>query len=164
MLSDSTHLLFVLSIRRHTNELKLAMNGLFSQDRSFFVIDKKWVYWVNLWIFSTFGDFSTLTLSVTQHMSVVWLSTIYYELKLSLMNRFLFHARITTDVLSPQHQCRSRQMWKFSHIHPVHWLFSVIQNDLSWLNNLFMINFQLISMSSYAEEQTTDVLSHSTSV
>ena len=43
-------------------------------------------------------------------------------------------------------------MW-FSHIHPVHSLFSVIQNDLSWLNNLFMINFQLISMSSSAENK-----------
>ena len=30
---------------------------------------------------------------------------------------------------------------------------SVIQNDLSWLNNLLMVNFQLISMSSYAKNK-----------
>ena len=30
---------------------------------------------------------------------------------------------------------------------------SVIQNDLSWLNNLFMVNFQLISMSTYAKNK-----------
>ena len=31
-------------------------------------------------------------------------------------------------------------------------ILSVIQNDLSWLNNLFMVNFQLISMSSYTKK------------
>ena len=30
---------------------------------------------------------------------------------------------------------------------------SVIQNNLSWLNNLFMVSFQLISMSSYAKNK-----------
>ena len=45
---------------------KLTMNRLFRQDYSFFVTDKKWVYWVNLWIFSTFGDLYT---------DVQWLNT-----------------------------------------------------------------------------------------
>ena len=31
--------------------------------------------------------------------------------------------------------------------------FSIIKNDLSWLNNLFMISFQLIIMSSYAKNK-----------
>ena len=52
---------------------------------------------------------------------------------------------------------RSRQMsWKLSHnclfTQYTHYL-SVIQNDLSWLNNLFMVSFQLISMSTYAKNK-----------
>ena len=42
---------------------------------------------------------------------------------------------------------------KFSQIHPVHSLLSVTKNDLSWLNNLFMVMFQLIRMSSYAKNK-----------
>ena len=53
---------------------------------------------------------------------------------------------------------------KFSHIHPVHSILSVIQNDLSWLNNLFMVNFQLISMSSLAKKNNRCVESHNISV
>ena len=50
-----------------------------------------------------------------------------------------------------QHQCRRPQMCeKCSQIHPVHSLFVRYKNDLSWLNNLFVARFQLISMSSYA--------------
>ena len=45
---------------------KLTMNRLLSQDRSFCITDKKWVYWVSIWKFSTFGDFST---------DVEWLNT-----------------------------------------------------------------------------------------
>ena len=41
---------------------------------------------------------------------------------------------------------------------------SVIQNDLSWLNNLFMVNFQLISMSSYAKKNNRCVESLNISV
>ena len=53
-----------------------------------------------------------------------------------------------------QHQCRRRQMCgKCSQIHPVHSLLSVTKNDLSWLNNLFMARFQLISMSSYVKNK-----------
>ena len=54
-----------------------------------------------------------------------------------------------------QHQCRRRQkMWgKFSQIHPLHSLLSDTKNDLSWLNNLFTVRFQLIRMSSYAKNK-----------
>ena len=53
-----------------------------------------------------------------------------------------------------QHQCRRRQMWgnfhKFTQC--THFL-SVTKNDLSWLNNLFTVRFQLIRMSSYAKNK-----------
>ena len=53
-----------------------------------------------------------------------------------------------------QHQCGRRQMCgKCSQIHPVHSLFVRYKNDLSWLNNLFVARFQLISMSSYANNK-----------
>ena len=42
---------------------------------------------------------------------------------------------------------------KCSQFQPVHSLLSVKKNDLSWLNNLFMARFQLISMSSYAKNK-----------
>ena len=41
---------------------------------------------------------------------------------------------------------------------------SVTKNDLSYLNNLFMARFQLISMFLLCYKHTTDVFSHSTSV
>ena len=41
----------------------------------------------------------------------------------------------------------------FSQIHLEHSYLSVTKNDLSRLNNLFMISFQLISMSSYAKNK-----------
>ena len=50
-----------------------------------------------------------------------------------------------------QHQCRRRQMfgkcYRFTQF--THFL-SVTDNDLSWLNNLFVTRFQLISISSNA--------------
>ena len=42
---------------------------------------------------------------------------------------------------------------KFSQIYPEHSLLSVTQYDLSRLNNLFMVSFQLIRMSSYAKKK-----------
>ena len=42
---------------------------------------------------------------------------------------------------------------KFSQIHPEHSLLSVTKYDLSRLNNLFMVSFQLIRMSSYAKNK-----------
>ena len=62
-----------------------------------------------------------------------------------------------------QHQFRRRHMCgKFSQIHPVHSHLYVTKNDLSWLNNLFMVRTQLISMSSYAKNklQMCSVIQH----
>ena len=53
-------------------------------------------------------------------------------------------------------------MWKIFTQY-THFL-SVIQNDLSWLNNLFMVNFQLSSMSSYAQKNNRCVESLNNSV
>ena len=53
-----------------------------------------------------------------------------------------------------QRQCRSRQMWKIFTISPSTLTFYLLQkNDLSWLNNLFMVSFQLIRMLSYAKNE-----------
>ena len=50
-----------------------------------------------------------------------------------------------------QHQCRRRQMWgNISQIHPVHSLFICYKK---WLFFLFMVRFQLISLSSYAKNK-----------
>ena len=74
----------------------------------------------------------------------------------------LFMSRFSTHVMSSyaknklqmcsvtQHQCRRRQMCgKCSQIHPDFFTFCPLQKT-TWLNNLFMAKFQLISMSSYA--------------
>ena len=51
-----------------------------------------------------------------------------------------------------QHQCRRRQMCgKLSQIQPVYSLLSVTNNDLSWVNYLFMARFQHISL--YSDEK-----------
>ena len=42
---------------------------------------------------------------------------------------------------------------KFSQIHPEHSHLSVTKNDLSRLNNVFMVSFQLIRMFSYAKNK-----------
>ena len=42
---------------------------------------------------------------------------------------------------------------KYPQIHSVHSLLSVTKNDLSRLNNLFMVSLQLIRMSSYAKNK-----------
>ena len=53
-----------------------------------------------------------------------------------------------------QHQCTRRQMCgKRSHINSLHSLFDCYKKDLSSLNNLFMAKFQLMKMSSYAENK-----------
>ena len=52
-----------------------------------------------------------------------------------------------------QHQCRSRQKRKFFQIHPVHSILTVTKKYLSSLNNLFMVRFQLIRMSSHAKNK-----------
>ena len=53
-----------------------------------------------------------------------------------------------------QHQCNVAKCEKYSQIHPVHWLFVYYKKKkLSWLNNLFMVMFQLIRMSSCAKNK-----------
>ena len=52
-----------------------------------------------------------------------------------------------------QHQCNVAKCGKYSQIHPVHWLFVYYKKNLSSLNNLFMVMFQLIWMSSYAKNK-----------
>ena len=53
-----------------------------------------------------------------------------------------------------EHQCILHQMCgKFSQIHTVHSLLFITKNDFSWLNNLFIAMFQLIRMSTYAENK-----------
>ena len=62
-----------------------------------------------------------------------------------------------------QRQCRRRQMWgKFHKFCQYTHFLSVTKSDLSWLNNLFVVNFQLIRMSSYAKnkEQMRSVTQH----
>ena len=55
-----------------------------------------------------------------------------------------------------QHQFRCRQTCgNFSQIHLVHdhSLFVITKNDLSWLNNLFMLSIQLFGMPTYAKNK-----------
>ena len=53
-----------------------------------------------------------------------------------------------------QHQCRRRQMCGIrSQIHQFTHFLSVIKNDLSWLNNLFMARLQLNRMSTYVRNK-----------
>ena len=52
-----------------------------------------------------------------------------------------------------QHQCNVAKCGKYSQIHPVHWLYVYYEKKLSLQNNLFMVMFQLIRMSSYAKNK-----------
>ena len=82
------------------------------------------------------------------------------EILFILMARFQHNSMSSDDYNKQQmcsvtqHQCRRRQMCgKLSQIRTVHSLFVCYKNDLSWLNNLFMARFQLISMSYYAKNK-----------
>ena len=59
-------------------------------------------------------------------------------------NRFFASLNISVEVA---------KCGKFSQIHPEHSHLSLTKNDLSRLNNLFMVSFQLIRMSSYAKNK-----------
>ena len=65
-LSDATHLLFVLSIRGHPDELKYYHEWIVQSRQDIFCKRQKWVLWINLWKSSTFGDF---------YADVEWLNT-----------------------------------------------------------------------------------------
>ena len=59
-------------------------------------------------------------------------------------NRFVASLNISVEVA---------KCGKLSQIHPEHSHLSVTKNDLSRLNNLFMVSFQLIRMYSYAKNK-----------
>ena len=44
-------------------------------------------------------------------------------------------------------------MWIYSLIHPVHDILSITDKMTCWLNNLLMVSFQLIRISSYAKNK-----------
>ena len=53
-----------------------------------------------------------------------------------------------------QHQCRSRQMWKIFTYSPSTLTFCLYNKmTVTWLNNLFMVSFQLIRLLSYAKNK-----------
>ena len=131
----------------------LTVNRLFSQDKSFFVTEKSEC---SGWICENFTHFDSLhSFWVTKHIWLVLDWTIYSWWRLQLI-RMSSYAKNKLQMCSvTQHQCRRRQMWgKFSANSPryTHFL-SVTKNDLSWLNNLFTVRFQLIRMSSYAKNK-----------
>ena len=85
------------------------------------------------------------TLTFCPYLS--WLNNLNFQL-----TRMSSYAKNKLQMCSVnQHQCRRRQMfgkcYKFTQF--THFL-SVTNNDLSWLNNLFVARFQLISISSNA--------------
>ena len=97
---------------------------------------------------------STLTSFLSQKKNdLSWLNNLFM-VRFQLI-RMSSYAKNKLQVCSvTQHQCRRRQMWgklcKFTHC--THFL-SVTKNDLSGLNNLFTVMFQLIRMSSYAKNK-----------
>ena len=102
----------------------------------------------------------TLTFYLLQKMT--WLKNIF--MVMSQLMRMFSYAKNKLQMCSfTQHQCRRRQMCgNFSQIHLVHYILYVTKNDLSWLNNLFTVIFQLIRMSSYAKNKlpTSSVTQH----
>ena len=147
-MSDWTHLLFVQSIRGHPNELNLAMNGLFNQDNVLFVTDKKWVYWVNLWTFSTHLETSTLmwvkifTNSIelvnsfvvshnTEHTTCPdWTSKVPIELKHFWHDYTEWtHSKRTSGQVETDKKCSVN--WVFVNIFNT---FGDVYTDVEWLN------------------------------
>ena len=101
------------------------------------------------------GKFSNLPntlLSVTKN-DFSWLNNLFM-VRFQLI-RMSSYAKNKLQMCSvTQHQCRRHQMCgKFSQIYPEHSLNICNKNDLSWLNNIFMVRFQLFSMSSYAKNK-----------
>ena len=82
-----------------------------------------------------------------------WLNNLF-TVRLQLI-RMSSYAKNKLQMCSvSQHQCKRRQMCgKFHNFTQYTHFFSVTKNDLSWLNNLFMVKFQLIRMSSYAKNK-----------
>ena len=94
----------------------------------------------------------THSLSVTKN-DLSWLNNLFMVM-FQLMSMSSYDNNKLHLCSVTQHQCRHRQMWgKFSQIHPVHSLLSVTKMTCLVLNNLFMVRFQLIRMSSYAKNK-----------
>ena len=94
----------------------------------------------------------THSLHVTKN-DLSWLNNLFVaKFQLIVMS---FYAKNKVQMRSvTQHQCTRRQMWgNFSQIHPVRTHLSVTKIDLFWVNNLFIVMFQLHSMSSYAKNK-----------
>ena len=75
--------------------------------------------------------------------------------KLSYSLVCLFYAKNKLQMCRvTQHQCRSRQMWKIFTNSPSTLTICLYKKmTCLWLNNLFMVRFQLIRMSSYAKNE-----------
>ena len=118
--------------------------------QSFFVTDKKWVYCGECGENFHKLNQHTHSLSVTNN-DLSWqknlIMVMFQLMSMSSYDNNKLHFCSVT-----QHQCRHHQMWgKLSQIHPLHSHFICYKNELSCLNNLFIIRLQLIRMSSYAK-------------
>ena len=91
-------------------------------------------------------------LSITKN-DLSWLNNLFMaNFQLTRMSSYAKNKLQMCSVT--QHQCRRRQMCgKCSNINSLHSLWTVTKKDLSSLNNLFMANFQLTRMSSYAKNK-----------
>ena len=95
---------------------------------------------------------STLTFCLLQKMtSLAW--TIYSWQAFNLLGSPLL-LRTNYRCVEPLNiSVEVAKCGTFSQIHPEHSILSVTKNDLSRLNNLFMVSFQHIRMSSYAKNK-----------
>ena len=94
---------------------------------------------------------STHFLSDTKN-DLSWLNNLF-TVRLQLI-RMSSYAKNKLQMCSvSQHQCRRRQMCGNFHKFTQYTHFFCYKNDLSWLNNLFTVRFQLIRMSSYAKNK-----------
>ena len=95
---------------------------------------------------------STLNFYLFQKMTCLdWTIHSWQDFQLITMSSYAKNKQQMCRVT--QHQCNVAKCGKYSQIHPVHWLFVYYKKKLSWLNNLFMVMFQLIRMSSYAKNK-----------
>ena len=102
----------------------------------------------------SFHKFALYThiLSVTNN-DLSWLNSLFMVIfQLIMMSSYAKKNLLMYSV--SQHQCRRRQMLGIFHKFTLYTHFlSLTKNDLSWLNDLFMVMFQLIRMSSYVKNK-----------
>ena len=104
----------------------------------------------------------TQFLSITKMTSLAW--TIYSWKAFNSLGSPLLLRTNNRCVASLNISVEVAKCGKFSQIHLEHSHLSVTKNDLSRLNNLFMVSFQLIRMSSYAKNKQQIVESLNISV